>query len=123
MGFFKEEKRKSKTVTVQGEDFTLFEPNALARAEYFEIITSEYDAIKDDSGLYLKAKVNTQVDFRLIAMCLTDHFSNTADEIYKLLCDSITDFNDVPILRDAAEELAGLKMETTDLQDENLDTD
>ena len=123
MGFFKQEKRKSQTVTVQGEDFTLFEPNALARAEYFDVITSEYESIKDDSGLYLKAKVNTKVDFRLIAMCLTDHFSSTADDIYKLLCDSITDFNDVAILRDAAEELAGLKIETTDSPGESSDTD
>jgi len=129
MGLFKNRKRKTVEVEVQGENFILTEPSALAMCEYYDIMEREHGLVKDGSSIYFKSGINTKVGFRLVAACLVDHFivdgqpTQTPNNIYRMLCDEVTNMNDVNKLIHSAEDAAGLKFEEKELQDESLETD
>ena len=136
---FKSHKRKEKVVTIQGEDFTLVEPSALAMCDYYEVMEKEHGLINDGSSIYFKAAINHKVGFRLVAACLVNHFKDTSvNAIYRMLCDEITTMPDGTALIEGAEEVAGIvfqeieaegegepvkKLEKTELQGGSLATD
>ena len=123
MALFKNHKRKTKEVEVQGEKFILIEPSAYNRIAFFEYHESLTTDLKEDASNFQKALINSKSDAYLIAICLTDHFSETSiSQIQRDVIADLTDQDDINLIRDAAEELAGLKMEQTDLQDETSGT-
>ncbi len=132
MGLFKKHKRATKVVTIKGEKFTLIEPSALQMCDYYDMSDTEHKKLGKDSSKATKAKLVTRVNFTLASFCLMRHFNpkmddgeivETANNIYRMLCDEITDMSDANDLGKAAEEVAGLKFEQTELPDESLETD
>lgn len=115
---------KTIDVTVQGETFTLTEPNALSLCDYWEAVTKLSETVNDDSSDMMKGKVNIVNGLQLVAICLMPHFPEKSKVyIYDELCSSLVDYNDIRMFVDAAEDVAGLKMNTTDMQGGNSDTD
>ncbi len=124
MSLFKNRKLKTAVATVQGEDFTLTEPSALDMCLYWEFVEQEHGLVKDDSTNMFKAKINGTTGLMLVSYCLKSHFPDVEQEdIYKMLVDEITEYGDINIFIEKAEEVAGLKLETTDSQDGSSDTD
>ena len=123
MGLFKNHKRKTLEVEVQGEKFILSEPSAQDLCNYYDIMQKEHGAVTDDSTAFFKTSVNNKVSFRLISYCMYRELEETANNVYMMLCDEITAFDDIDILLKAAEEVSGLKIEAKELQDENSDID
>lgn len=124
MSLFKNHIRKTKEVEVQGEKFILTEPSVYNRIAFFDYHDSLTKDLKEDASNFQKALVNTKSNAYLIAICLTDHFPETSMlQIQRDVIADLTDQDDIDLMNDAAEELAGLKMEQMDLQDESSDTD
>lgn len=121
---FKNKKLKVEEVTVQGEKFTLTEPSALDMCKYFAFVEKEHGLVKEGSSLYFKAEVGGKTDLYLVALCLAKQYPEAhTTEIFKSLCEEITEYDDITKLKNGAEEVAGLKQEITDLQEENSQKD
>ena len=134
MGLFKNHKRKTLDVEIQGEKFTLTEPSAQDLCNYHDIMQKEHETLVEGSSVYFKTVVSNKISFRLIAFCMYRNMKDqTPENVYRMLCDEITDFDDIAKLLNAAEIVSGLKIEVEgepelkpeakDLQDESLVTD
>ena len=124
MSLFKNYELKTIEVEVKGEKFTLTEPSALDLCLYWDSVEKEHALVNDDSTNMFKAQVNAKTGLMLVSICLAPHFPKLGQKaIYKMLCTDIVDYSDINTFIDKAEEIASLKMDTTDLQDGSSDTD
>lgn len=124
MGFFKDYKPKSIEVVVQGEKFTLYEPSAYDRIAYFDNHETLMKELGEKPTNFKQALAGSKSNAYLIAICLRKHFNGTSiSQITRNIMEDVTDGDDLEKLLDAAEELAGLKIETKDLEKESSDTD
>ena len=124
MSLFKNYELKTIEVEVKGEKFTLTEPSALDLCLYWDSVEKEHALVNDDSTNMFKAQVNAKTGLMLVSICLVPHFPKLDQKaIYKMLCTDIVNYSDINTFIDKAEEVASLKMDTTDLQDGSSDTD
>lgn len=124
MTLFKDYKRKTLSVTVQGQEFNFVEPSALTVTNYHVDVTPLHNKAKEIDDQFVKQKLYLEINFKLVAICLVDQFPEVDVEgIYKALCDEITEFDDIKALTNAAEEICGLKLVESDTQDENSQED
>lgn len=124
MNLFKTSVRKGITVTVEGEDFLLVKPSVLNRICYLEYVEEVQKGLDEKSSEIDVAKINLEANCRLVAICLTTHFPDVSvEEIHKTLVEQISDYADLNELSNVAGELAGLKIEVTESQEETLGTD
>lgn len=122
-GFFKADKRKTKTVTIKGEDFVMFEPSYNDRHcwfEYHRVMMIGMDDKKDSN--FVLAKGNNDSDCFMVAICLVDHFKETTvNEIRRLIAKYVTDEDDMFELVEEAQKLLNLKIEITELPPKTSD--
>lgn len=124
MSLFKNRKLKTVDIEVQGEKFTLTEASALDMCQYWDFVETEHGLVDDDTTNMLKAKINGTTGLKLVSYCLKPHFPKlTQEKIYEMLTTDITSYSDINAFVEAAEDINGLKIETTDMQDGNSDTD
>ncbi len=124
MSLFKNRKLKTVDVEVQGEKFILTEPSALDMCIYWDSVEEQHKLVNDDSTNMFKAQVNAKTGLMLASICLKPSMPKlNQEEIFANLCNDLTQYGDVNLFIDGAEEVAGLKMDTTDSQDGSSDTD
>ena len=124
MGLFKKSKRKTKEVEVQGEKFLMVEPSALNRILWHEYHEDLIKPLNDDSTNTQKGIMVAKSNAYLVAICLTGHFPDLSiNAIRIMISEDITDQADLDKFTDAAEEVAGLKIEAKELPQESLETD
>lgn len=118
MGFFKEDNRRSQSVEIGGETFTLKEPSAYDRMTYLDKLG---DLIEENKGNNVKLGLGSvEINAYLIAACLVDHFpDSTIDEIWKNAKSDLTDAH-YELLVPIAEDLANLKFK--EVEDSGAET-
>lgn len=123
MGLFKNDKRKTLSVSVQGEDFTLTEPCVADRIAFFDYHDDLMEKLPEDANNFKKAMVANKSNAYLIAICLRGQYpENSVTGIQNMVAAELTNQDDIDTFYSAAEELAGLKVELTDSVDENSDS-
>ena len=123
MGLFKTDNRKTLTVTVQGEDFTLTEPCVADRMAFFDYHDELMEKLPEDANNFKKAIAANKSNAYLIAICLRGQYpENSVIGIQTMFMADLTNQDDINTFYNAAEVLAGLKVELTDSQGENSDT-
>lgn len=119
MSLFANYKRRTESVTVNGEVLVLTEPSALDMCDYWEYVDEQHALVKKDSTNMFKAKINAKTTLKLTAVCLqSSHVDLTHDELFEKLCVSVYEYDDINKLKDTVDKLLNdEKKVTTDTQD------
>ena len=94
MGFFKNSQgsRKTATLDVKGENFTIIEPSAYDRTVYLEKLNEHVEkSLQHEKDLVKQSQVWYSLNCYLIATCLTHHFKDqTVDQIWEMAKTELT---------------------------------